>query len=90
MRDAATWRSSAASLGNWPEGAENEGSCTDGNFTLSALMLGRFTDGNEIEGSCTAGSFRLSALMLERFTVGKDTGICLWAASKRSLAALVP
>ena len=70
--------------------AEKEGSCTDGSFMLSALRLERSTDGNEKEGSCTDGSLRLSALMLERSTVGRDTGICFCAASKRSLAALVP
>ena len=90
MRDAASWRSSAASFGRWTGAAEKDGSCTDGSFTLSAVMLGKLRDGNEKEGSCTDGSFRLSALTLGRFTEGKDSGICLWAASRRSLAAFVP
>lgn len=90
MRAAASWRSSAAILGNWIGGYEKEGSCTEGSFKLSALMLERFTEGNEKEGSCTDGSFMLSALMLGNVIEGRDTGICLWAASRRSLAAFVP
>ena len=55
-----------------------------------AAMLGSWTEGTEKEGSCTEGKFIPSALMLGRFTEGNDTGICLWAASRRSLAAFVP